>query len=193
MQGLIDADSRSAEEIALLGKQQIHVLPVVEIENIFLIPTVFEALAAALHHVASTSTQMLQNLTDKAIARASEDIEGVSVRHAIRRLDSMLKRVGIAAKDLPTLTANYSKEVGAIDPATNYTEMKQRLEKSILARDLPALLSVYDNKGLFAEAASILGLRNKNELQDFVSRLLSRPDGKALRGALADVMPRINP
>ncbi len=193
VQGLIDADSRSAEEIALLGKQQIHVLPVVEIENIFLIPTVFEALAAALHHVASTSTQMLQNLTDKAIARASEDIEGVSVRHAIRRLDSMLKRVGIAAKDLPTLTANYSKEVGAIDPATNYTEMKQRLEKSILARDLPALLSVYDNKGLFAEAASILGLRNKNELQDFVSRLLSRPDGKALRDALADVMPRINP
>lgn len=51
VQGVIDADSRSGEEIALLAKLHIHVLPVVEIENIFLIPTVFAALAASLHHV----------------------------------------------------------------------------------------------------------------------------------------------
>jgi Protein of unknown function (DUF4435) len=193
VQGLIDADSRSGEEIALLAKLRIHVLPVVEIENIFLIPTVFAALAASLHHVPIKVTKMLHDLTDKAVARASENVEGISVRHAIRRLDSRLKRVGLAAKDLATLTANYSKEIAAVDPATMYAETKGRLEKSILNRDLPALLSVYDNKGLFAEAAAILGLRNKNQLQDLVSRLLSGPDGKTLRDALAEVMPRISP
>lgn len=192
VQGLIDADSRSQEEIALLEKLHIHVLPVVEIENIFLIPTVFTALAAALHHAPINATQMLQDLTEKAITWASENIEGISVRHAIRRLDSKLKRVGLAAKDLATLTTNYSREIAAVDPASIYAETKKQVEKSILNRDLPALLSVYDNKGLFAEAAAILGLRNKNQLQDLVSRLLSGPDGKALRDALAEVMPRIS-
>lgn len=192
VQGLIDADGRSAEEIALLAKLAVHVLPVVEIENIFLLPAVFTALAIALHHTPTKTTQMLQDLTDKAIARAKENIEGISTRHAIRRLDSRLKRVGLAAQDLATLTANYSKEIAAVDPATSYAEMKQCLEKSIVSRDLPSLLSVYDNKGLFSEAASILGLRNKNELQDLVSRLLSGSGGKAVRDALADAMPRIN-
>lgn len=192
VQGLIDADSRSTDEIALLAKLQIHVLPVVEIENVFLIPTVFAALAAALHHASPKTAQMLQDLTGKAITRASENIRGISVRYAIRRLDSTLKRVGFVAKDLPTLTANYSKEIAGVDPAASYAEMKQRIEKGISNRDLRAILSVYDNKGLFAEAASILGLRNKNELQDLVSRLLSGPDGQALRDVLADVMPKIS-
>jgi hypothetical protein len=192
VQGLIDADSRSPDEIALLGKLAVHVLPVIEIENIFLIPTVFRALAAALHHKPDKTTQMVQDLTDKAVARANENIEVISVRHAIRRLDSRLKRVGLAANDLATLTANYSKEIAAVDPAASYAEMKQRLEKSILDRDLQSILSVYDNKGLFSEAASILGLRNKNELQDFVGRLMSGSDGKALRDALANAMPRIS-
>ena len=191
VQGLIDADSRSVEEIALLAKQQIHVLPVVEIENIFLIPRVFTALPAALHYPPTESTQMLRDLTDKAIERARENVEGISVRHAIRRLNSRLRRVGLAAKDLPTLTANYSKEIAAVDPVLAYSEMKQRVEKIILDRDLLNLLSVYDNKGLFAEAAFILRLRHKNDLQDFVSRLLSSSNGKTLREALADVMPNI--
>jgi ABC-type lipoprotein export system ATPase subunit len=192
VQGLIDADRRSAEEIALLAKLQIHVLPVLEIENVFLIPTVFAALASALQHGSTATTQMLESLTGKATTWASENIERISVRYAIRRIDSMLKRIGIVAKDLPTLAANYAKEISIVDPAVSYSEMKMRLEKNIADRDLTALLSVCDNKGLFAEAASALGLRNRDSLQGLVGRLLSNPDGKALREALAEVMPTIS-
>lgn len=180
-QGLIDSDGRSVEEIALLVRQKIHVLPVVEIENIFLIPEVFEALASALHHNPPEASQMLQALIDRVVARASENIERASVRHAIRRVDATLKRVGIAAKDLPTLMATYSKEIATVDPAAGYTDMKQRLEKCISNRDLRGILAIYENKGLLAEAASILGLRSQNELQDLVSRLLwaqtAKPSG----------------
>jgi ABC-type lipoprotein export system ATPase subunit len=190
-QGLIDADGRSLEEIALLAKQQIHVLPVIEIENIFLTPSVFSELAASLHHDGSKVSQMLNDLTSKAMARANENIEEVSVRYAMRRLDSRLKRVGFSAKDLPTLEANYAKEITSIDPTMSYTEMKQKLEGIFATRDLTSLLSVYDNKGLLGEAASILGLRGRNELQNLVSRLLSSTSGKAFCHALADVMPRI--
>jgi hypothetical protein len=152
---------------------------------------VFVALATALHHPPAKAAQMLQDLTGRVIARAKENLEEISVRHAIRRLDSRLKRVDLTAKDLPTLTANYSREIAAVDPSAIYLEMKQRLEKSILDRDLLTLLSAYDNKGLFADAASILGLRHKNDLQDLVSRLLSGPNGKVLRDALTEAMPKV--
>jgi hypothetical protein len=191
--GLVDADSRSAEEIALLAKLDVHVLPVAEIENVFLLPKVFAALAFALYHTPEKTAEMLRSLTDKVVLRASERIEEISVRHTIRRLDSSLKRVGVTAKDLPTLTATYSREIAAVDPAATYAEMKDRMQKDIASRDLPMLLSVYDNKGLFAEAAVILGLRGKEELQNLISRLLPSPEGLTLRTALASEIPTITP
>lgn len=189
--GLIDGDGRSGEETALLAKLGVYVLPVAEIENLLLLPEVFRALAMALHHAAPEAAEMIQQLTNVIMARAKENIEAVSTRHAIRQLDAKLKRVGVAAKDLSTLQSTYAKEISNVDPAVAYTDMKQRLEKHIQDRDLPALLAVYDNKGLLAEAASILRLKRKSDLQDLTTRLLSGSAGGNLRDALVAAMPKI--
>lgn len=189
--GLIDADSRTAEEIALLGKLDVYVLPVAEIENLLLLPDVFIALAEALPHTAPLAAELLQELTDRVVTRAKDHLDAVSTRHAIRRLDSRLKRVGLAAKDLPTLQTSYSKEISAVDPASIFAEAKGSLEKCIQSRDLAGLLSVYDNKGLLAEAASVLRLRNRSALEDLITRLVSSPTSPRLRDVLAAAMPSI--
>jgi hypothetical protein len=96
-----------------------------------------------------------------------------------------------SAKDLPSLQASYSKEIAAVDPVAIFAEMKFRIEKCIQDRDLPGLLSVYDNKGLLAEGAAILRLRNRSDLQDLTARLIASPTNAKLREALARAMPEI--
>jgi hypothetical protein len=50
---------------------------------------------------------------------------------------------------------------------------------------------MYDNKGLLAEAARILGMKVRKELEEFICRALQNKDGSELLAALKVVLPTI--
>jgi len=187
--GVVDSDGRSDSEIAFLEKLGVYVLPVAEVENALLLPSVFLALATALH--CSDPNRLLAELTDEVIQEASRNLEGVSARHTIRELDHCLKRLEIKAKDLGSLEAEFKVQLGSIQPQTLFEGFKSHLFRDIHNRNLAAILRSYDNKGLLSRAASKLGLRHQNELLDKVNRLLGTPPGDDLRAELSKVLPTI--
>ena len=187
--GLVDQDHRDSQEAAYLQSLDVHVLPVAEIDNIFLLPGVFHALSETLFcDPVSTVSRMI----DLVVFEANANIDEVSARYTTRRLDRLLKRITVAAKDFTTLATMYSTEIQAIDPAKIFVDFKLVLSQKIQAKDVAAILALYDNKGLLAQAAPILGLKDKKQFLEKVERLLGDRRGAKLRDELTKVLPVIS-
>jgi AAA domain, putative AbiEii toxin, Type IV TA system/Protein of unknown function (DUF4435) len=188
--GLVDADHRTADDVADLLAKQVSVLPVAELENILLLPEVFVTLADAL--LCTDSVKRLNDLTERVVQTARAHLDQVSARYTARQLDQSLKKVAHTASDLATLLASYRAEIARIDPETIFNEFKKELEGAISRQKLDAILGRYDNKGLLSLASNVLGLKGARELMERVERLLGDDEkGENLRTALSKVLPRI--
>jgi energy-coupling factor transporter ATP-binding protein EcfA2 len=187
--GLVDADHRTSEDIAGLQSCDIYVLPVAEIENILLLPGVFLVLAEAL--LCADPPAKLEKLMSEIMKDAQANLDLVSTRFTIRQIDKLLKRVEVDAKDLATLKTSYQTGICSVDPAMIFSDFKKELEQSIQSADLPTVLKLYDNKGLLARAASILGVKDQKQLMEKLSRLLADKAGVKVREELTKVLPAI--
>jgi hypothetical protein len=137
--------------------------------------------------------ERLKDLTDKTVQAVRPNVDQVAARYASRQLDRTLKKVAHEAKDLATLQASYGAEMAKVDPSAMFATFKSDLEQAIQDRSLAAILRLYDNKGLPALAATVLGLRNAPELIERVERLLGDVEkGRRLREALEKHLPVIS-
>jgi energy-coupling factor transporter ATP-binding protein EcfA2 len=187
--GLVDADDRTPSDIVSLQEHDVYVLPVAEVENLLLLPGVFLALAEALVCLAPNDT--LAQLKVAVMKAVLEDLDLVSSRHAIRQLDRRLKRIGVEARDRGTLQASFQNELSKVDAAAIFDAFKKNLQTSVQASDLEAVLKLYDNKGLLAQAARVLGVRGPKDLAEKVHILLAGKRGARVREELAKVLPAI--
>jgi len=187
--GIVDADDRDAGAVSTLEGSGVHVLPVAEVENLLLLPSVFTALAEALQ--CADPPAKLKALTTAVMDAAKKNLESTCAHYTTRQLDRHLKKVTVDAKDLPTLQAAYAAEIAGINPAALYGEFKKQLEAFITKSDLAGVLSLYDNKGLLALAAMMLDIRGPKPLMEKVSRLLGNDVGKKLSEELIAVLPVI--
>lgn len=99
-------------------------------------------------------------------------------------------RITLSAKDQPTLLESFRQEMGSVDPDSIFVAFRERLDACIQTNDLLGVLKLYDNKGLLALAASILGIRRPKELVTKASKLLHQESGADLRSHLQAAMPQ---
>lgn len=191
VQGCIDADARTADEKDGLLKQSVHVLPVSEIENVLLLPQIFSLISKALHFEKATTDNQVTALANEIIGLLAKDMEPVSVRYAIRRLDAALKTLAPKASSIANLVNKYQSSIANIDPKTIAECYKAELEAVIKSNDLAKALALYDNKGLLSVGARHLGLKGRDELIEFVGRLIGSEDGKEVLQALKSTLPSI--
>lgn len=189
VRGLVDADDRDPAEIFNLQANGIFVLPVAEVENLLLLPGVFLALAEAL--LCADPSERLANLTCEVMTEARTNLDLVSARHTTRQLDRRLKRIQLEAKNLGTLQSMYQAELATIDPTVTFNTSRTKLEQHIQSADLSGVLQIYDNKGLLARAAILLGVRDQSRLLEKVGRLLGGDEGKKVRDELTKALPNI--
>lgn len=189
--GLIDADDRSATELATLAADNVFSIPTAEIENLLLLPDVFSALAQAQGYPQAEATAITAKLADVILKSAENDEAAFCTRYTRRRIDRKLKSIGLTAKDLITLQSEFSKTVTSIDPHVIYNEISARFKTILSNHDLSALLSIYDNKGMLAEAAKLL-MTNRKGLEQMIARLLVAEHAEPFRQALTARCPIIS-
>ncbi|MGJ0512606.1 DUF4435 domain-containing protein [Methylocystis sp.] len=189
--GIVDADGRDTAQTAYLRERGVYVLPVAEVENLLLLPAVFNQIASALHYTGSEVEELLADLVSSVIEEARRDLEVASVRFAARRLDAELKKLALSAKTISELSSRFKTSVEAVDPESLATGYKTKLSACIESRNLVTLLSLYDNKGLLSIAARVLGLKGRAELAELLSRLLAGK-GASVATAIKTVLPAID-
>jgi AAA domain, putative AbiEii toxin, Type IV TA system len=192
--GIIDADDYNADDIALLGAKGVFVLPVAEVENLFLLPSITKEIAALEHLSAADSNERTQQLYDDILATVREDreIDKIVLRHVIRRIDKMLKRVDLEGSvNIDALAELYLQKTQNLDIQALAHRRRAEIDRALNERDITLLLALVDNKGMLAKAAARLRNTRLESFEAWLTRVLLTTQGKPLVAALQSVLPAI--
>lgn len=192
--GIIDADGRSNEEIDKLAGMGVSVLPVSEIENLILIPSISRAILIAENHATHDVEQGLTSLRDAVFAKLQNqsDIKGVVLRHCRRQIDSQLKKLDLSdATNISDLQNAYNEKTTGLNVAQMADLVSSAINNAIEQKDLEALLRVYDDKGLFALAATHLTGRSLKQFESWLGRALGSSQESDIKRAISEILPSI--
>lgn len=193
--GIVDADAHSPEDVQSLQNKGIGVLPVSEIENLFLLPNVTKAIAESEGFKDAELAAKLEAILDELFASAASPKTQLPVimRYTRRRIDRMLKTIDLSsATTVDLLAAEYVAKTAALDVNDIATLATESIEKAIADRDAVSLLKWYDNKGLLSIAARAKATTATN-FQQWIVRTMRNGTAPALSAAIQQVLPVATP
>lgn len=193
-QGIVDRDHRSEKEIEYLRSRDVHVLPVAEIENLFLLPDVSRAIAHIEGYEGDALRARLDEVRDAAFALVASrsDLDRAVLRWAGRRIDRHLKQLDLrGAGDIDELKRRCSDGTASLHIDALASEARNIVQSAVDNNDLPAFLAHYDNKGLFALAARALRNVDGKSFKNWLERILSNGSQPQLTAAMRAALPPI--
>lgn len=194
--GIVDADDYQAEEIQYLSGLGVAVLPVSEIENIFLLPAVTRAIAENEGYGGTDLNDRLSELENAIFASLNTQaaIDAVVTRYCRRRIDRVLKKIDLSnASNIADITAEYQHQTNALNVADIAQIAMDRIQDAIRDRNLTTLLAIYDNKGLMALASQHLKDQSLKNFKSWLIRVLKNEKVPNLNAAIRAALPTIEP
>ena len=191
--GIVDADAYSISEARLLQDRGIAILPVSEIENLFLLPTVVTAIAEVDGYKGTDLIAKIAQILEELFASAGDDRNQspVVLRYCRRRIDRTLKGIDLSdAADVATLASNYAAKTRALDVAALATMARTEIAKAIADKDVPELLKWYDNKGVLSIACKAKGT-NAAQFEQWIVRALQNGTAPTVSDAIRKVLPTV--
>ena len=159
--GIVDGDHRSADDIDYLRGLGVMVLPVAELENVFLLPEVSRAIAAHEGHEDGGLNDRLNALRKAVFDRSGLDDwkRAMVLRHVARQIDRLLKRVHLsAATSVKELEQRFDDNVGSLDVDALASDVEDQIESAI--RDEPNRVG-HSGRGSFGPPRLVRGHRGR--------------------------------
>lgn len=192
--GLIDSDDHTEQEQAYLDGLGVNTLDVSEVENLILLPTISRQIAMSEGRKGQELEDCLNGLADAIFQTINtpELVEKVVARYCRRRIDRLLKKIDLSnSSSIEELKVELETQITDLDIDALAAEITLRLNSAIEERDLPKLLSIYDNKGLVALAARHLKNTNAISFKAWLSRVLRNDSLPNLTAAFYAELPDI--
>lgn len=192
--GIVDGDHRTHDDIEYLRSRGVIVLPVAELENVFLLPEVSRAIGASEAHEGDSLDARLQSLHNAVFEAfaSSGHRRATELRFVTRQVDQALKRVDLsAAATLEELESCYASNISSLDIGALATNAENQINSAVQANDLPALLAIYENKGLLALAARHLKNTNLKSFKAWLERVLRKGSVPDLTRAIQLALPNL--
>ena len=192
--GIVDGDHRSANEVQHLQSLGVEVLPVAEIENVVLLPEVGRAIATHEGYKGEALDECLRGLREAVfgLLESPDEKDAAVIRQVARRIDHLLKRIDLSnAESVQELKERCKAEAESLDICALSSEAKEQIQSALDKNDLRALLVHYDNKGLFALAATHLKKTNVKAFKEWLERVLGNGTAPQLVEAIRKSLPEI--
>lgn len=184
--GIIDRDYWPDQFLNSLPPS-VFVLPVHEIEDLFCIRSVFEAVGRHLSYTNAQIAKKYDSFITQAKNRFAGDVLAKQISERFkRRLESAFDTVINAlpfADDLDTLQ---SHQVSALhpdnwefDPEAIFTEERVRAEQALASKDENDFLRIFPGKVFLPDAARVLGMQPA-AYKDLISSALVSTENEAL-------------
>ncbi len=191
--GIVDADAYDPAGAQLLVSKGIAILPVSEIENLFLLPSVIEAIAIAEGYEATDVGTKLAPIFEELFTQAADPKNQLPIvmRYCRRRIDRTLKKLDLsAAADAATLASEYAKQTNALDVEAIAKMATDSIRNAIADRNVLELLKWYDNKGILGIACKAKST-SKVQFEQWIIRALRNNTAPAVSEAVQKVLPRV--
>ena len=192
--GIVDADDYDAGDTAYLNSLGVQVLSVSEIENFILLPAMSQVIAESEGLAGQELVDCLEALKTDIFnsLQSTVAIETVVARYCRRRIDRTLKKIDLSnASSVDDIEAEYAQKTAALDISVLANKARDCIQTAIRTRDLPALLAIYDNKGLMALAAKHLKNTRQKDFESWLTRVLRSDRLPALTTALRQHLPKM--
>lgn len=188
--GVVDADAYTQDEANALGAKGIEILPVSEIENLFLLPNILRAIAKSEgHNLIETETRTKQIFEDLFLHASLKNQLEVVLRYCRRRIDRTLKKVDLSeASDVNTLASIYTQKTSSLDINALAKLANDAMQDAIANKDVVSFLKWYDNKGILSVAAKIKGI-TKDKFEEWVIRIMRNNTVPELTAAIKSELP----
>jgi AAA domain, putative AbiEii toxin, Type IV TA system/Protein of unknown function (DUF4435) len=191
--GIVDADAYSSQEIQFFQSKGISVLPVAEIENLLLLPSVISAVAAAEGFSGTALTSKITAIFDELFKVAADPKNQLPIvmQYCRRRIDRTLKKIDLSdSADVAALAADYSAQTASLAVNALAVLATASISKSITDKDVPELLKWYENKGVLALAARAKGTK-KAQFEQWVVRSMRNGTAPTVTDAIKQVLPPV--
>ncbi|MCW8207353.1 ABC transporter ATP-binding protein [Verminephrobacter aporrectodeae subsp. tuberculatae] len=192
--GLIDVDGRTDEEVARLAKNRVFSLPVSEVENLFLLPKIFLAIAKALNFDDEIAEERLDKLRNFVLEKVRGDVGKTCLRYTARRVDREIKKINLSGStEISDLKTKITTATSDINAQMIYDDFHKKLTGAVNDNNYEQVLLYCDDKSLLSEAAKQLEHDNrKRSLEKFIERGLGTDNFKNLHMALKATLPVIH-
>ncbi|WP_257180234.1 MULTISPECIES: AAA family ATPase [Bradyrhizobium] len=191
--GIVDSDAYDSNEIQFLMSKGIAILPVSEIENLFLLPDVLRAIGCAEGFEGATVESKVSDILDELFdqAKMPANQTPVVLRYCRRRIDRTLKKLDLqSAKDVSTLAADFVSKTTAINVEDLARLATRSIQKAIEDRNAPELLKWYDNKGILGIACKAKGT-TKRQFEQWIVRALRNNSAPGVSEVIRGILPPI--
>ncbi|MCA1360457.1 AAA family ATPase [Bradyrhizobium sp. IC3069] len=191
--GIVDADAYDPSELEFMESKGIAVLPVSEIENILLLPSVLQAIAKAEGYAGTALQTKVSNILEELFAHA-RDVKNqtpIVVRYCRRRIDRTLKKIDLSdASDATALAADYAAKTDALDVAALAKLATDSIQSALATKNAPELLKWYDNKGILSIACKAKDT-SKVLFEQWIVRALRNDMAPEVSAAIRAALPAI--
>ncbi len=185
--GIVDKDFRDNLEIEFLLKKGIKTLDILEIENIFALPSVIEKMYDILDkslEIHKTKKKILDE-SKKIINKKFSDHFDKMILNMIHK--SVRDKISFFAK--PKLTddfkTKYEEHIGKIDISKIEKDIKKQLKE---ADTTEKKLLYLDDKGLVSDIAKLFGIKK----QQYTLTVIKNLDNKELQDMFFVVVPKLD-
>ena len=176
VKGIVDRDRRSEEEILKLKEKNIFVPQVAEIENLFLVPEVIDAVADKLGKM--EKEEIILETKEKTFDFLQRNINEQALLFTRQKCqNSIMQQLNASTSSIEEFKENLSRIADMSDVQTIYEQEIERMNKIIEDKDYLTTLKVINNKGLlpYTQLANKFGWK-KDYYIDFVLKLTEKDD-----------------
>lgn len=183
--GIIDGDYLSQEERDSLNNTGVFILPVAEVENLFLLEGVVRCVSRTLRRNENEDFQKVKTYVFKEFGKELEkqvlDIWKRELKHKI----SVHEPIGQSKE---SLVEGLHSFIDTLDVQRIYEDHLNKVTEIVELDSYDQLLSIYNRKTLPSRISPNLGLC-KDEYPKFVLRLLRNGEGAEIISAMRDSCP----
>ncbi|PAR36164.1 hypothetical protein CGT98_17610 [Vibrio metoecus] len=186
--GVIDRDRRSDSEVTNLEKSGIYVLDVAEVENLFILPEIFEIVCNSLAFDFSEKYSML---IERVLSSFESELEMQVSKRVSSEVMHKLRLFNDKSNTRLRILDTYKSVVSGIDIDAVFNHIESEYKTLISEKNYLGVLKYYNRKSLLTLAGDVLGIK-KGEYSALVIRLSCGVKKGQIRNALSSYLPPLD-
>lgn len=188
VRGLIDRDYRTEEEIENLKKNNIYVLDIAEVENLFCVEEVLNFVNSHQRFEDCSRVEEVKKYIIKE--RFSKQIEGQINKAVISEVKYLLNTYDLSGKSLEDVEDKLEKIPNQIPFKTIRDNVTRKFKNALDEKDYSSILRVFNEKKLSENIGQYFGLNNKDYCK-LVIRLLKSGQSEELIEGIKKYLPEL--
>lgn len=187
--GLIDRDYRTQNEINSLKENNIYVLEIAEVENLFCVEEVLEAIN---EHQGFTNYDNVNKVKEYIIEkRFSAQIRSQICKAVISEIKYLLSTYDLDGKGLEDIKINFDSIGERISFEYIKKNVEEKFEKALKQKEYSEILRLFNEKGLSKSIGAYFNIKNEDYCNLIIRLLKSNQSNKIIEG-IKKYLPELN-